>query len=268
MATFEGPLGGSFRGRIDGLSFYKRKDSDKNIVRKNGQGHTKEKLKNDPNLELVRRGTSEFGGQSIMSKFLMRALTYQKPMADYNIAGPLTALMGHVLQQDTVGTFGQRSISLSRHTHYLKGFSLNTKYPLDSVLRYPVTGSVDRETLSATVHIPACMPGINFHPPVSHPHYAFRISLAIVPDIVYNGESYGPIHHSYPQACAEYLQTDWFTLLEGSVAMDLEITHPQIPSDTNFTMVLSVGILYGKLIGSQVIQQVKHAGCAKVIEVG
>jgi hypothetical protein len=266
MAMIDGPLGDGLSGNIGGLSFYKRKDSNKTIVRRSS-GHTKDKIKNDRDLDLFRRQGLEFGGRARASKFLMRALAFQKPLADYNIAGPLTALMKPLQELDAVNELGERNIIFSAHPHFLKGFSLNKKHPFDSVIRYPVTAILDRETLSAKVSFPELMPGINFVPPVNHPYYGFRVSLAIVPDIVHTVHGYAPVHPEYPEACAVYADSDWFSLLEGSSALEIALNHDYFPPDTHFTLVLAVGIRYGVLKGLNDIDQAPYAGSAKVLEV-
>ncbi len=267
MAIAEGGLGDGLRGNLDGLSFYKMKGVKKTVVRRSS-GHTKDKIKRDPNLSRFKSAGSEFAGRAIMSKYLMQALTFQKPMADYNIAGPLTALMKPVQELDLSSGLGQRNIQLSEHPYYIKGFSLNKNNPFDTVIRFPVTGIIDRETLSAKVYIPQLMPGINFAPPVNHPYYGFRISLAVVPDIVYNRDRYTAIHRDYPELCSNYADLGWFSLQEGAAAQEIDISTPILPPDMHFTLVLAVGIYYGEVKGLNNISMVRHAGSAKVLEVG
>jgi len=267
MAIFESPLGGGLRGRIDGLSFYKRRGSDKTIVRKSG-GHSKEKVRHDPDLDLFKREGSEFGGRSKMSKYLRWALTFQKPFADYNLAGPLNALMKPIQLQDTISEYGQRGVPFSAHAHLLKGFSLNRKHPFDSVVRYPVTGVLEKETLSARVGIPNLVPNINFIPPVSYPYYSLRVSLGLVSDVVYGTYGFSATHKWYDERHACCTDTDWFPLLQGSPAMEVALRYDAIPPDQHFTLILAVGIRYGVLKSADLIEEVPYAGSAKVLEAG
>jgi hypothetical protein len=262
----DGP-GQGFRGKVGGLSFYKMRGVDGTIVR-NTSGNTKEKIQSDPNLDLIKRANSEFAGRSLASKYLRQALVRQKPMADYNIAGPLTALTKPVQALDTVSPFSKRNIILSAHPHFLKGFSLNKKNTFDSVIRYPVVATIDRETLSAKVQFPELMPGINFVPPVKNPYYSLRVTLGVMPDIVYREDRYEPVHRDYPENNLTYVDTPWFPLLKGSAALEVDIQHDQFPPDTNFTLVLAVGIRYGILTGIDEIAQAPYIGSAKVLEVG
>lgn len=267
MAKINGGIAANISGSLGDLSIYKMRGVEEPVVRRKS-GHTRERVKNDPNMDLVRRVTSEFGGRAKASKYLMHALVFQKPMADHNIAGPLNALMKPVQKLDADNDFSQRNIILSAHAHFLRGFSLNKKHPFDSVVRYPVTATLDRETISARVYFPELLPRISFVPPVNHPYYSLRVSLGVVPDIVYDGSQYATIHRDYAEACASYKDTDWFPLLQGSPAMAVDIQHPHFPPDTNFTLVLAVGIRYGILKDINKIEQAPYVGSAKVLEVG
>jgi hypothetical protein len=267
MAKAQGGLGDGLRGKIDGLSFYTMKGVEGTIVRRSS-GHTKEKKNTDPKLRNFKLAGEDFSGRARMSKFLMGAFAHQKPMADYNIAGPLIALMKPVQELDGEGDYGARNVKLTAYPHVIKGFSFNKNNTLDTVIRFPVTGTIDRETLSAKVQFPELVPGINFAPSVKQPYYAFRISLAVVPDIIFNQGRHTPTHPDYPINCAKSVDSEWFSLQEGSKALEMEVNTIITPPDTNFTLILVAGILYGELKALERIGQVRHAGSAKVLEVG
>jgi hypothetical protein len=267
MAKVEGGWGENFRGKLDGLSFYKMKGVDKTIIRRSA-GHTKDQLKNDPNLEQFRVAGIEFGGRALASRYLMNALKYHKPLADHNIAGPLNALMKSVQNLEPVNEWGKRGIILSDHPHFLKGFSLNRKHPFDSVIRYPVSCVLDRSAMAATVYIPELMPGINFVPPVNLPYYSLRITLGVVPDIIYEGGRYMAVHPDYPEHSITKIDTEWFSLMGGSSDLEIMIKNDFVPPDDSCTLVLTVGIRYGILKDVGIIQQAPYVGSAKILEVG
>lgn len=267
MGTVDGGLGDGLRGKFDGLSFYKMRGVDKTVVRKSG-GHSKDKIKNDPNLDQFRRAGSEFGGRAVAAKFIMGALYFHKPLADYNIAGPLIALMKPVQERDLVSEWGDRNIFLSAHAHYLKGFSLNRKNAFDSVIRYPVTAIVNREGLNASVRFPELIPQVNFIPPVNHPYYSLRVGLGVVPDIVRERDRYVPVHPDYSSICAVYADTEWLPVLQSAEPREVKIQYDQRPPDNNFTLVLTVGIRYGIVEDINRISQAPYVGSAKVLEVG
>jgi hypothetical protein len=267
MGTIDGGLGEGLRGKFDGLSFYKMRGVDKTVVRKSG-GHSKDKIKYDPDLDQFRRAGSEFGGRAVAAKFIMRALYYHKPLADYNIAGPLIALMKPVQERDLMSELGARNVYLSANAQYLKGFSLNRQHPFDSVIRYPVTGTLNREELNASVQFPELIPQVNFIPPVTLPYYSLRIGLGVVPDIVRDPKRYVPVHPDYSSICAVYADTAWLPLLQEAEAREVKIQYDLRPPDNNFTLVLTVGIRYGIVKDINQIRQAPYVGSAKVLEVG
>ena len=271
MAKIIGGIGEGLRGSLGDLSFYKMRGVEDTIVRTKG-GFTKERIKTDPKLERLRLAESEFGGRAKAGKYIMKALMFQKPMADYNIAGPLTKLLLPVQELDPEGDLGKRGILLSMYSHVMKGFSLNKNNTLDTVMRYPLYFSLDRETASATVNVPELVPDINFFvpAPVKYPYYRICVSLGIVPDMVYTESGYRPIHLGYETLAIgpAAVYTEWFPRLQGSPAQVLTIQHNFSPPDTHFTLLLAVGIQYGELQGVNNIQRAPYVGCAKVVEVG
>ncbi|WP_315819042.1 hypothetical protein [Paraflavitalea speifideaquila] len=52
----------------------------------------------------------------------MHALTFQKPLADHNIAGKLNALMVPVQNLDSESDLGERGVPLSMLPQILNGF--------------------------------------------------------------------------------------------------------------------------------------------------
>jgi hypothetical protein len=267
MAKIIGGIGAGISGSIDELSIYNMRGVDKPVVRRKG-GHTKERIKNDPNLALFRYAMSDFGGRAKAAKYLMKALAYQKPLADYNIAGPLTALMLPVQIADPIGDYGKRSIMLSAYRHFIKGFSLNHNNQFDSVVRYPLTCTLDRETATARVSIPELMPDINLVSPVNYPYYSLVVSLGVVPDIVHTANGFAPTHPDYIETKAQVTYTNWFPLLQGSPATEVEVKYESSLPDNNYTLVLAVGIRYGVLKAPNDIRQAPYVGSARVLEVG
>src|ERR1700754_381148 len=88
------------KGTLGGYSVYKRRDLDKYIVRRKG-GPSKNQILNSENFINTRRNIGEFSGRSTATKFLLQALDPLRPLADYNIAGPLNALVKPIQEMDT-----------------------------------------------------------------------------------------------------------------------------------------------------------------------
>jgi hypothetical protein len=255
-----------FTGTLGNVSAYKMKGSDKIILRTKG-GASKEKIKSAKEFVNTRRVNAEFGGRSVGSKCVARAMFPLKALADYNLAGPLNSLITHVQKKDTESGFGERNIYFTRLPKLLEGFSLNKKNPFDSMVRNPVSCKLDKGSLSATIDIPALIPGINFFvPPGKHPMYSIVAVLGIVPDIMFTKYGYKPTASAQSADTA----TDWYPVSKGSPATVLEVNLQgpgfELPLSP-FTVMLSIGICFGTVGLNDQVEQVKYAGAAKVLVV-
>lgn len=141
-----------FTGSLGNLSAYKMRGVDRIVLRTEG-GASKEKIKTSPSFENTRRVNAEFSGRTIASKWIMRMLWPQKAVADYNIAGPLNALMKPVQKLDTASDFGKRHVLLSKKLSILEGFSFNRHTLFESVVRAPLSCAITKEMLNAEVDI-------------------------------------------------------------------------------------------------------------------
>lgn len=262
MARILSPV--AFVGSIGNLSAYKMRGSDKIIIRTKG-GASKKRIKHGPEFDMTRRHNSEFSGRSTASKWIMKMFSYVKSLADYNVAGPLNALMKPVQVLDTKSDLGERNVVLSANPRLLEGFSLNRGMSFDSVLRAPLQYSLSRETLSARVEIPALLPGINFHVNRKDPMYSIVVALGIVPDLFYRKGLYRPSADSYDRFVPTTSETDWYPVLNGSPGTALELKLKDTAPDESFSLMLTIGICFGAMHDKGIIRQVKHAGSAKVL---
>lgn len=259
--------GVEFTGSVGNLTAYRMRGVDGIVVRRKG-GATKERIEQDHEFARTRENNAEFSGRSAASKLIMRMLYPLKALADYNIAGPLNALLRPIQIADSVSLRGQRSVEVSKSTGLLEGFSLNRKIVFESIVRAPVTANVSRDTMSAEVDIPALMTDINFKPQGKHPLYAFDAVLGLVPDLFFSTDGYKPSYEKY----LSYLtgvraKSDWFASSSGSPAIKLAMKHDLVPPDDHFVLMLSIGIRFGFPVRGTDVQQVKYAGAAKVLRV-
>lgn len=278
-----------FTGPLGHVSVYKMRGIDKPIVRRKG-GPSREKIKTHPKFELTRRLNAEFGGRAAASKWIMRALYFHKPLADYNIAGPLNTLLRPLQALDNEQVLGQRSVRVSANPQLLKGFSLNRRYPFDSIVRVPVEYVWFEEEALVTIHIPELIPGINFFAPEKYPWFSIIASLGVVPDIIFthNAKPVSPGYDTFnaPEAMmATYrytythpgyeifetpplcMFTPWKPVKQGIMATSLDLQLPHLPPDEHFALLLSVGITYGIQEDTHSIRQVPYAGAAKILTV-
>jgi hypothetical protein len=256
----------TFTGTLGNLSAYKMRGQDKIILRRKG-GASKAKIKHSPAFENTRRINAEFSGRARASKYIMHALWPLKALADYNIAGPLNALLKPLQEMDSQSPWGQRHVQLSKNPQLLEGFSLNRKTLFESVVRAPIGCALNREALSAQVEIPALMPGINFFTPAWCTWYSIQVVLGIIPDLFFADGQYGLSSGQGAKPVVEVISTDWKAVREPAEAIHLSLSLEQPPPDPGFSLMLSAGIRYGQPGPNGTIEQVRHAGAARVLAV-
>jgi hypothetical protein len=256
-------------GSIGNLSFYKMRGVDGIVVRQKG-GAPREYVKNSPTFKVPRLYMSEFGGCSKMGKEVRFMMHPVRTLADYNFSGFINKALKIVQKQDGAGELGQRSIMLSKHPTLLAGFQLNKNTTFDSVVRTPLTYTVDRQTLSARVNIPALLRDINFHPNNRHARFCIDVSLGIVPDFTFDPRegAYKPSSWYTSMFAPKSVSSPWYPALKGSPATSLEISlTDQVPADESYSLMLTVGVRYGSPMEDDVVEEVKRAGAAKVIAI-
>ena len=254
---FTGPLGNHSAYRMKGVE---------GIVFRTKGGPTAKQIKKGKNFAGTRKTMSEFSGRSATSKWIMHMLQPLKALADYNIAGPLNGLVRPVQEMDTANAVGKRHVHLTKNPGILDGFSLNQNTILETIVRAPITCNMSRETLSAEVTIPALIPDINFKPHPKHQLYSFQVVLGVVPDMYHSTSQYYARSLSLEQVQPVLAESNWFSSQNGSEALKLVLKHNAVPRDKGFTLMLSVGIRYGMILGPDKIQQVKYAGAAKIVK--
>jgi hypothetical protein len=253
-----------FTGKLGTFSAYKMKGSDKIILRTKG-GASKAKIKKAPEFEKTRKINAEFGGRSVASKCIMRSMHPLKSLADYNVAGPLNALIKPVQEMDTESAHGKRSIYFTRSPKLLEGFSLNKKNPFDSIIRNPVSCKLDKVNLSASIEVPALIPGINFFvPPGRYPLYSIIVVMGIVPDVMFFEYGYKPL--TLPDSVQA--ASPWYHTSAGSKASQIDVSlqgHGLESALSPFSLMVSIGIRFGTVGRGEEVEQVKYAGAAKVM---
>jgi hypothetical protein len=256
MATMNSDF--SLQGGFGNLSAYKRKGSDKIIVRTKGGG-SKHKIKTN----------AEFGGASQCSKKIKNVIS-QNP-GDPNLSGRLTSLSRAILVLDTESPVGQRNILISAHRNLLEGFQLNQVLYLETVIRQPISGSVSRDQLNASVVLPNLIPGTNFYIPGKYPLFRFRVTLGIMPDMLYTPKGsvrYQP-SHNHTEDNTQVILTDWAPTNMNYTGQNivLQLEAGLLPDGT-CSLILSLGIEFGMPLTNVLVNPIKYAGCAKILMVG
>src|SRR5579862_7714766 len=148
-------------GSLQGLSTYKMRGSDKIVVRSKG-GATKKQIQKLASFEPTRNLNAEWKGVTTAALNIRRGLNALKSLADYNISGPLNALVKKIQSMDTVNPKGKRSIMLSHYPDFISSFSYNRQTLFDSVIRQPLTVTVDKTTGIIDFEVPSLQQNINF----------------------------------------------------------------------------------------------------------
>ncbi|MFL5746697.1 MAG: hypothetical protein ACJ751_18615 [Niastella sp.] len=259
MAKLEGNL--QITGSLDNLSFYKMRGSDKIIVRRKG-GPSSKQVKQSPNFENTRRNNREFGGRAAAAAYIKRLLNPLRFLADYNITGPLNALLKPIQKMDTSNNWGQRNIIISKNARLLQGFSINRRYQLDSILRTPVLYALQNQQV--IIDIPDLLPALNFIAPGNYPWYKFIATAGLIPDIYYRDAIWGyqpKGEYNYGPSTGS---TDWLPVNARGAASKITIDDlPEMKPDDHSIMI-AIGISFGTMQGNE-IRPVKYVGAGKVI---
>jgi hypothetical protein len=246
------------------LSMYTMKGSDKVILRRKG-GASRERIKTEPNFENTRRINAEFGGRATCSKWIRRMLHPLKFIADYNITGPLNALLKPIQELDTISNYGERSVAFSANPHLLEGFNLNKRSSFDTIVHNPVRYTLSKRKGHASVTIPAIMPGHNFSAPGNFATYRFIVLLGIIPDLFFTPDGYRP-KDDYENEWPENAFTEWFPVQTGSPGITLELQLPQKRANNAHSLMLTIGVAFGAHRNGD-IEPIKYTGGAKILGV-
>jgi len=250
-------------GKLGNLSAYKRRGSDKIIIRTKG-GPSKEKIKHSPSFANTRKNNVEFGGRSSAAKWIRTALQSHNKITDHNLSAALTTLLKPVQEADTTNEFGRRSICLSTNPGLLEGFNLNKKFLFDAIMINPLRFEISRTDFRARVTIPALYPGLNFRIPGNYSSYCFVIALGAVPDLHWRLRRYMPLQVQFPNGSVS-VNSEWRLAKQPAEAITLEIAMRNPPPADPFSLLLSVGINFGHINKEGVPQEIRYAGSAKIL---
>src|ERR1700730_6004332 len=129
MGTLTGNFG--FTGSLSNISAYTMRGHDKIVLRSKG-GVSKSQIKTSPNFEATRQLNQEWKAVTGAATVIRNGLFALKPLADYNISGPLNALVKKIQTLDTVNPKGKRSILFSRQPDFIGSFSYNRQTLFDT----------------------------------------------------------------------------------------------------------------------------------------
>ncbi|WP_343691767.1 hypothetical protein [Chitinophaga sp.] len=252
-----------FEGKLEGFNSFLpkgRDEADGYIVRKNG-GPSRKQIEKLPSCERVRRNNKDFGTCSSAAKALRMAISPVTHLADVNLAAQFTSLCRHLLSQDHDHTPGSRTVSFAAFGHQLSGCNLNRRYLFDSVVRHPLSVTLDRNAARATIAVPVLQPGVNLVLPWQPPLYRLIFSLGEVGDISekgFSGNWRPPVSFVSP----------WYPVQQKVEESTVTLQSDHGPIGEKECWVVAAGLEMGTIVTDAIVTKVKHTGCGKILLVG
>lgn len=257
-------------GSIANFSMYHMQGHDKVIVRSKG-GPSKYKIKTKPQFEKTRCNNNEWKGCTKMTSQIRACFYRIKRLEDYPVSGSLNAICKKIQLTDTSNEHGKRSIWLSKNKEMLMGFSLSKKQVLESVLRVPIHAQIDRSTGKATIEIAELNTDLNLYNFRKLPYYRIVASFGGISDIVFVDREYTTYNHH-----VDFLNTTFTGMYDGpwlltsgtQPAMLIEQEYPLDPDPIpeNVSLILILGIEFGKPGPGDTIEAVKYSGTGKILK--
>lgn len=258
-------------GSMAKFSMYRLQGHDEVIVRTKG-GPSKYQIKNKPQFEKVRRNNEEWKACTGMTSQIREGYYFLKRLEDYPTSGALNAIAKQMQKLDTESEHGKRNILLSKHKEILPGFSLSRKQVFESVLKVPVTTSIDRAAGEATIEIPDINTNFYLYNFRKLPYYRILANFSSLVDIVHDGENYINYLHtgeSYTHRDIGIFESEWFPSNGSQPGMTIRLSHP-IETEhlsPHITLMLTIGIEFGQNGNDNTITPVKYSGTGKIIRV-
>lgn len=264
-------------GSMAMVSMYTLQGHDQVIMRTKG-GPNKYQIKTKPQFEKVRRNNAEWKGCTRMGRQIRTSFMEMHSLEDYPVSGALNAICKQVQKMDTESEHGKRAIILSKHREILSGFSFSRKQVLESVLRVPVESGIDREKGTAQISIPELNTGLFLYNFQKLPYYRIKACLSGVCDMHIDeyGKDYIHAPYNYCWKQKGIFVSEWIPASGTQPAMQIALEYPfdeynttpdgKLAEDT--TLILTLGVEFGKPVYGNLIEPVKYAGTGKILRVG
>jgi hypothetical protein len=264
MASLEKDF--SFTGRLGKVTAYRMRGHDGIVLRSRG-GASKHQIHTAAAFARTRNLNDEWKGVAAVGELIRSGLFALRPLADFNISGPVNGLIKKIQSADQVNPAGRRAILLSHYRDILGSFSFNRKTLFDTVIRQPVPVSLDTASGVAEFEFPALQPAMNFFPNARYAYYRLILAVTAVSDHAVKGESgnYEPVNALLPQYKAFY--TDWMMVSLQRPAAVYRITpFNHILPGPDMILPCGAGIQYGMPASDGSIQPVPYAGAARILK--
>jgi len=258
-------------GSMANVSIYKMHGSDKMIVRAKG-GPSKNQIETKPQFEKLRQCNSEWAGCTRMGSKVRRSFAVMNHLEDYPVTGALNALCKDIQKLDTTNGHGRRAILLSQHKNMISGFSFSKNQVLESVLRVPIETTLDRVTGEARIEIAEVDADLYLYNFRKLPYYRIVANLSGVCDLMIpaGGDSYESPYNGYCWEEKGIFVSEWMPAPGVQPARSILLKYPLTdnPIPREITLLLCLGIEFGKVGVANIPIGVKYAGTGKIVRVG
>lgn len=258
-----------FTGKLGELSAYRMVGCDHIVIRGRG-GPSGEQIKHSPKFVRTRENNAEFGGRSRLAGCIAKGLSVHKPVIDYNYTGALNKLACQIQELDADSARGQRHLALSKRPQALAGFPLNRKQSLDTLIQGSINHTLSRNTASAQLTLPALRYDENFFPNTSLPLFQVVVSLAAVPDVLFQGDGYRAVTSQVNNLC-DVVASPWYPVLQGAPAGTFELALPEPTAGDGgegLSLMLAMSVQFGRLLSAEYTETVRHVGAGKIVAMG
>ena len=258
-------------GSLANVSMYRMHGTDKIVVRMKG-GPTKEQIKTKPQFLKLRQNNSEWTGCTLMGSQIRWSFQVMNRLEDYAVTGALNAICKEIQKLDTENGHGKRAIRLSQHKNMISGFTFSKKQVLESVLRVPIETSLDRLTGKAEIQIPEMNTDMYLYNFRKLPYYRIVANLSGVCDMMFPEEvnKYESPFIGYCDKELGVFESKWMPTQGIQPVLNINLEYPldDNPIPEQVTLLLCIGIEFGKLGVGNIPTAVKYAGTGKIVRVG
>jgi hypothetical protein len=255
-----------FTGTLNNLTAYTMRGHNGIIIRSKG-GASKRNIEKNPKFQVTRDLNKEWKAVIEASQSIRRGLAALRKLADYNVAGPLHALVKKIQTADELNPKGKRSILFSRHPDFLSSFQYNRQTLFDNIVCQPIEVNINKTSAMVDVTIPSLQPLVNFFPNPRYAYYRILLACGGVSDFVYSemGNFHNPVSSQLPSYMPIY--TEWTIAKVPQPSALYTLTPKEIFSaGPNMIFVFGVGIQYGMPGADGTIQPVPFAGAARIMK--
>jgi hypothetical protein len=262
-------------GSMGKVSMYTLQGQDQVIMRAKG-GPNKYQIETKPQFEQVRRNNAEWKGCTRMGRQIRSSFQVMNSLEDYPVSGALNAICKQIQKMDTESEHGKRALLLSKHKEMLLGFSFSRKQVLESVLRVPIESTIDRASGKAQINIPDVNTALYLYNFQKLPYFRMKACLSGVRDMQFYNYEYRFDSLNYYVREKSIFESEWLPTSGTQPAMQILLEYPfeegNIASEKQIsdeiTLILTLGIEFGKIGYGNITEPVKYAGTGKVIRVG